>query len=367
MKHCLAILGALVSLMVPGLGEPADVASPSELVRIAGETPPALATAPRLSGAPSSDLPLTLTIVLNRTDPRGFDAFLRDVKDPRSPLFRRYLGQQELADRFGPSREAYDTVLEWLTRQGFALVAGSANRLTLTMQGSREQAQRAFAVRIDDYRVGGATFYANDRDPALPGPIASLVQAVVGLSDLARPVRVGSMKEIMEYQEQLKRDGLEDNLAYSCWLALTLANMPGISVPESLGSAVTDPAKDELLKAVGISYSLHQVSPAVTYLRYMCAADELNLLNRLALGLPIGGRCIAAVGGVNACFGLSHLPARDRDRLHATGRWPDGRSAGIRQFSRLGRAGLSEPHRPGQPHIPALAGRCQRRRGLTRS
>src|SRR5262245_36879119 len=140
---------------------------------------------------------------------------------------------------------------------------------------------------MDSYRLGTRAFYASDLDPALSARIAPHVQSVVGLSNLARPVRVGSLKEIMEYQEQLKRDGLEGNLAYSCWLALSLANMPGISVPESLRDAMTDPLKDELLKAVGISYSLHQVAPAVTYLRYMCAADELNLLNRLAAGLPI--------------------------------------------------------------------------------
>src|SRR5207253_9680249 len=45
--------------------------------------------------------PLTLTIVLNRTDQPGFDEFLKAVQNPLSPMYRQYLSPQEQADRFG--------------------------------------------------------------------------------------------------------------------------------------------------------------------------------------------------------------------------------------------------------------------------
>ena len=75
-----------------------------------------------------------------------------------------------MARRFGPSQEAYDRALAFLERSGFTLVEGSANRLTLTVRGTRSQAERAFAVEIHDYRLDDRTLYANDRDPALPAP-----------------------------------------------------------------------------------------------------------------------------------------------------------------------------------------------------
>ena len=78
-------------------------------------------------------------------------------------------------------------MLAFLEGSGFALVEGSANRLTLTARGTRAQGERAFGVRIDDYRMGGRSFFANDRDPALPSALAPHVQAVIGLSNLARP------------------------------------------------------------------------------------------------------------------------------------------------------------------------------------
>src|SRR5439155_25393126 len=83
---------------------------------------------------------LTLTVVLNRTDQEGFDEFLRGVQDPQSPTYRHYLSPREQAERFGPSSQAYRAVLAWLRRNDFTLVEGSANRLTLTVRGTRESA-----------------------------------------------------------------------------------------------------------------------------------------------------------------------------------------------------------------------------------
>jgi subtilase family serine protease len=100
-----------------------------------------------------------------------------------SPVFRKFLTQAELTDRFGPSREAYEQVRDYLLINGFQLVEGSKNRMTLTVHGGRATAERAFDVKIGDYRIGEREFYANDRDPALPKLLASHVQSVSALSN----------------------------------------------------------------------------------------------------------------------------------------------------------------------------------------
>ncbi len=103
---------------------------------------------------------------------------------PRSAAF----SPGDINARFGPTKQSYDTVLAWLTSQGFMLVQGSANRLTLTVSGNRQQAERAFKIKtIGDYRIGKRSFYANDRDPLVPVHIARDVQAIAGLSSLASP------------------------------------------------------------------------------------------------------------------------------------------------------------------------------------
>ena len=159
-----------------------------KLVRLTGEVPAALAKATKLSEKIPADTPLTLTIVLNRTDQAGFDRYLYEVYEPHSPSFRQFLTPLQISDRFGPSPAAYDAVLHYFQRNGFKLLDASKNRLTLTLDGTRAQVERAFEVNIGGYRLGNRKFYANDKEPALPAPIASRVQAVIGLSDLAKPV-----------------------------------------------------------------------------------------------------------------------------------------------------------------------------------
>lgn len=70
---------------------------------------------------------------------------------------------------------------------GFALIEGSANRLTMTFSGTRAAAQRAFAVTLAAHQSGDKVFFANTAAPSLPLELADNVQAVIGLNNLAQP------------------------------------------------------------------------------------------------------------------------------------------------------------------------------------
>jgi Pro-kumamolisin, activation domain/Bacterial Ig-like domain (group 1)/Bacterial Ig-like domain (group 3) len=159
-------------------------------LRLPGHVLPALKKATIVpSDVTSESKPLTLTLVLKRDDQPGFDRFLHELYDPHSTNFHKFLTQRQIADRFGPSRADYNSVMRWMSSNGFKLERGSKNRLTLTMRGTRADAERAFDVRIADYRIGGRTFHANDGDPAMPPQLASRVQSITGLSNLAIPSR----------------------------------------------------------------------------------------------------------------------------------------------------------------------------------
>ena len=155
--------------------------------RLPGHVLEALAGAQPLAAASPGDETLTLTLVLKRDDPAGFADYLAAVYDPASPRYRRFLTQTELTERFGPSRDTYDAVLGWLQANGLGLVQGSANRLTLTVAGPRTAVESAFGVSIGTFRLGEQTFFANREEPRLPAGLAPRVQAVAGLSNLARP------------------------------------------------------------------------------------------------------------------------------------------------------------------------------------
>lgn len=173
------------------LGTAAAQTAPVSLVRLPGHVINALpaATKQQRTAAMAND-PLTITVMLNWSDAPGFEAFKQQFEDPLSPGFRRGLTPDEFNSRFGPTQQAYDQILAFLRDKGFVLVQGSANRLTITVRGTRAQAEQAFQVNIDDYQLSGGSgrvFHANDADPAVPAPLAPLIRSIAGLANLAMP------------------------------------------------------------------------------------------------------------------------------------------------------------------------------------
>ena len=160
------------------------------MVRLSGSVPPSVASHELNQSSTTSSSgsqSLTLTVTLNRNNQTGFERYLAGVEDKASPTYRHFLTQSRLTALYGPSQSSYDSVLSWFRTQGFDLVQGSANHLTLTLKGSRSQADNALAANIRDFAVGGTHLYANTSDPEVPSTLAPMIASISGLSDLARP------------------------------------------------------------------------------------------------------------------------------------------------------------------------------------
>lgn len=179
----IATSGAFAADVEPRIALPGHTLSP-DLVAAARPIPKADAATP--------EAPMLLTIVLRRVDEAGFERFLAELYDRESPNFRKFLSPQAVSDRFGPDANAYDAVAGYFASEGFTIVEGSANRMTLLVSGSRAQAERTLAVTLDDFELDRKRYVANDREPSLPASVAKHVQAVLGLSDLASARRMGA-------------------------------------------------------------------------------------------------------------------------------------------------------------------------------
>ena len=107
------------------------------MIRLPGHVLPALekATVVPSRSASSSSQPVTVTIVLKHNRESAFQQYLHNVYDPPSRSFRHFLSQREIVNRFGPSQNSYDRVLRYLRANGFELVEGSTNHLTLAARG----------------------------------------------------------------------------------------------------------------------------------------------------------------------------------------------------------------------------------------
>ena len=160
-RHRMAnvVLAALLFLLM-SLASVAEVTRRSDTaliqspdrVALTGHVLPALAQATAHVAKAATlhgDEPLTLTIVLNRSDPDGFAAYLADVYDSASPNFRNFLTPTQVSDRFGPHRPDYEVVKNYFLAHGFRIGEASANRLTVTIRGRRSNVARALATDVD--------------------------------------------------------------------------------------------------------------------------------------------------------------------------------------------------------------------------
>jgi hypothetical protein len=159
-----------------------------DLQPLPGHVLRALQKATQLPHTPEGDQePLTISVTLRLSDPAGFEALHENFKNPDSPDYHRQLSAAEFSPRFGPGLEAYQAVRDYFEAYGFTLVTGTPTRRTLTIEGTRAQAESAFHVSIDDYQLGGRTFHAVANDSAVPAEIAALILGVGGLANLAQP------------------------------------------------------------------------------------------------------------------------------------------------------------------------------------
>ncbi len=193
-RRVIAAGGLAVAVIAGGLApiltSPAQAVPAAAAVQVPGSVPPLVADhalAPVPTPPSAAGQALTVTVTLRRTAPAAFDAYLAAAENPASPTYHHFLSPSAIVDRFGPSRGSYDALRQWVESKGLSLVEGAADRLTLTVRGTRAAAAAAFGVSIADYRVGGRVDYANVDDPSLPGDLAAHVQAISGLSDLGQP------------------------------------------------------------------------------------------------------------------------------------------------------------------------------------
>src|SRR3954447_5382008 len=168
MRQRLLVLVLIAGLLTGCVPQFQLGATSEPVVRLPGHVLSALAQAMKLDDTTATPLlpdQLTLTLTLNRADELGFQQFVEDVQNPKSSIYQRFLTQKQLADRFGPTQDAYDAVLRYVQSKGLTLVEGSNNRLTLMVSGTRKQVERAFDAKIGQYEIAGRQFYANSDDP----------------------------------------------------------------------------------------------------------------------------------------------------------------------------------------------------------
>ncbi len=161
------------------------------LQQLHGHVPEEIKTAPVVGDMPG-DTMLRLGIGLPYRNPQEADEFTQSLYDPQSPNYRQFLDPEEIADRFGPSQEDYQKVIDFLKSNGLTVTGLFKNRMFIEAEGTVTTIQKTFHIHLRNYkRDDGSLFHAPDTEPAVALDIP--LSFISGLDNhhISRPVGWG--------------------------------------------------------------------------------------------------------------------------------------------------------------------------------
>jgi hypothetical protein len=181
-----AVVLALALLAGSGvaLSTPASAATavPAAVAGGPGPLPPGT----RAIGALPAASPLSVDVALRVPDPAALQAFDTAVTTPSSPQFRHFITPDQFAADFGPDPAAISATRAWLGAQGLTLGATDRDGLLIPVSGSAAALGAAFGVGFQrDLLPSGRVVHEPTQRPDVPSTLASVVQGVVGLDNVA--------------------------------------------------------------------------------------------------------------------------------------------------------------------------------------
>jgi subtilase family serine protease len=141
-----------------------------------------------MMGAAGPQQRLKLEIQLPLRNQAEMTRLLHDLYDPKSPNFHKYLSVSAFTERFGATAADYKKVVAWAKAKGLKVTATTPNRRLVGVEGSVDTVNRAFQIRVNNYRdpIEGRTCYSPDREPAAVGLSVPLLQ-ITGMNNYVLP------------------------------------------------------------------------------------------------------------------------------------------------------------------------------------
>jgi subtilase family serine protease len=139
-------------------------------------------------GPVGSQQRLKLAIQLPLRNQAELTQLLHDLYDPASANFHKYVSVSEFTERFGATAADYNKVVKWAKANGLSVITTTPNRRLVAVEGSVDTVDRAFQVKVNNYRhpTEGRTFYSPDREPVAVGLTVPLLQ-VTGMTNYVLP------------------------------------------------------------------------------------------------------------------------------------------------------------------------------------
>lgn len=184
---CLLVVTAAVGLVID---RPASTPAPTSAVRVGVAVAAPPGAVPVGPVAPSRILDLELVF---KTDAKALEAVVSAVSTPGSAEFHHYLSERQFASRFGATSSTKALAVRTLRSEGFTVGRSASDGLSVEVSAPVAVIERAFQLRLEEYRVPGGTLaYGSNLPPAVPVRLGPSLVGIVGLDSFGTPRAVGA-------------------------------------------------------------------------------------------------------------------------------------------------------------------------------
>ncbi|MEX3628727.1 MAG: S53 family peptidase [Burkholderia sp.] len=131
--------------------------------------------------------PLHIAVALKNRNEAELDALLKEIEQPGSANYQKYLTPAQFKARFAPTDEQVQAVVAHLKANDFSHVEVSANNKLVTASGNASDVQNAFHASLKRFSYLGKPVYANDTPALVPAQLGTTVDSVLGLQNVVTP------------------------------------------------------------------------------------------------------------------------------------------------------------------------------------
>ena len=133
----------------------------------------------------TNELHLAISLPLRNED--ALNELLREIYDPSSTNYHRYLTPEQFKQQFGLTEQDYQTVIDFARTNGLTVTATFPNRALVDVSGSVATVEKAFQVTLHVYRhpTENRNFFAPDTEPSTIAGIP--ISHISGLDNFVIP------------------------------------------------------------------------------------------------------------------------------------------------------------------------------------
>ena len=113
----------------------------------------------------------------------ALEQLLGEQQNRGSANFQKWLTPEQFGAQYGPAEADIETVVGWLSSQGFTDIKVGPGRTTIELSGNVGQVRNAFHTEMHQYAHEGETYFANASDPKIPAALSTVIAGVVTLNN----------------------------------------------------------------------------------------------------------------------------------------------------------------------------------------